>query len=254
MKKKKTDYNELWNVIAVSCMIGIIILGIYIFAFRDNKPQFTIYKENCWNVSLPLTGDSLDEIECPSFFNNPKKVKCYDVNYNEIIGEKCLEYPPEHHCFVPKSQSHKDYLLYSEFLGNSIKFTWYQYQYFGQPLLANNQPTKTEQKCEKVEVEEIYRRCFNWVGDLIPCESVPKENIFERDRQTRENGFTYATKIFHNMTTDNYFAYFTDFISKKDLTKELLSQNCDFIIPKRCENIKDCEGYYKCGDYEVEVK
>ena len=124
---------------------------------------------------------------------------------------------------------------------------------------------KTEQKCSVKEVDEIKLICLNRIGNAIPCESIPN-NAIKESEQKKLNGVNRRRLLSQNETNGDYYSYFIEFISKKDLTEKWLNENCEcsderMYIDYPCSQedgsfkpLPDKCSKWKCGYYSVEIR
>ena len=102
--KNKNKEKIYWLPIS---LLFILIIGIGVIIFYLDKPEFKIYKEECWNITGEIGFDNFDEEEEQSFGINENilsyKIKSYGVY--KIDDLFCVNYL--------KQQGHTDFLLHS---------------------------------------------------------------------------------------------------------------------------------------------
>jgi len=234
MKKKKSLFIEggdlkSWIYISIIILFAVIM---FLILFFGKESTYHIYKNECHNET------TRGIIKC--FGNEGFEIvdKGITGKFNFWANKEAVKYCIEHNQteWVVNFNSGQQEI-------NIKDLTRKQTSDASAEICAVGNISK--EVCNKTEVDEIYLRCINEIGNSIPCDSVPKES-YKKDEITI-NGITKIVKIIQDDETGFKHAYYIGLIKKSDITKEWLNNNCDGCMANQ-------EGkclYYKCGSYEV---
>jgi hypothetical protein len=243
--KNQTKFERVDNFekVIVVLMVVILIVALIIFNLKVFKPNFTIYKNECYNETLYANAQCF-----------------YDENTTYVNVIKCQE---------ELNRNPRVVEVGSKEVCNKVEVDKIEY------LGTKN---KSVEVCNCG-----FTRCYSngeCGGQFAGIGGFDRETPIDEcnkklEEIEKENSKDKTIISFSALCNNNHFKDIlvdvNKSISKKDMTKEWLDEKCECL---KCESLnlekewgwesvkdgnkiitcsKDCEKY-KCGDYEVEVK
>lgn len=204
----------LWIILGLIISVVIYILGY------SPQEEFTIYKNECENKTLY-------DFEIRVYDRD-----CVEIQEVESRNEHFIFYKPQTSQLF--CDNYEDYGIGYDF---GMRVISQKYNYI-----------KTEQVCNQIEVDEIE------TGNLkVNVEVNMNKNWIIAEGQANLKELC-GDDLYKPAVNNSNCKIIKEIISKKDITKEWLEENCncmDICVDLKCSNRNKCE-YYKCfSDYEV---